>query len=128
MHLQSPVWCKIFSATSSTIVTFSTKINLIIEAWTRKSQPWLLWGHSCPPELFLKNRQTGEPQNYFGHSAGFIHALSTKLRYCTLAKNIRLSVRKLSFVFRVKDGSPSPFWARRIHLLQQIRLSHLLSY
>ena len=25
MHLQSPVWCKIFCATSSTIVTFSTK-------------------------------------------------------------------------------------------------------
>ena len=25
MHLQSPVWCKIFGATSLTIVTFSTK-------------------------------------------------------------------------------------------------------
>ena len=25
MHLQSPVWCKIFGVTSSTIVTFSTK-------------------------------------------------------------------------------------------------------
>ena len=42
MHLQSPVWCNIFGATSSTIVTFSTKsinsiipkINLLIEAWT----------------------------------------------------------------------------------------------
>ena len=40
-----------FGATSSIIVTFSTKsinstfpINLIIEAWTRKSQPWFLWG------------------------------------------------------------------------------------
>ena len=50
MHLQSTVWCNIFGATSSTIVTFSTKStnspnhNLIIEAWTRKSQPWLLLG------------------------------------------------------------------------------------
>ena len=43
-------------------------------------------------------------------------------------KNIRLSVRKWLIVFRVKDGSPSPFWAWRSHLLQQIRLLHLLLY
>ena len=37
-------------------------------------------GHSCHPELFQKNRQRGEPQNYIGSGVGFICALSTKLK------------------------------------------------
>ena len=39
-----------------------------------------LGGHSCPPELFWKNRQRGQPQNYIGHGVGFIFALSIKLK------------------------------------------------
>ena len=88
MHLQSPVWCKMFGATSSTIVTFSTKS---INSTFPKSICSLKHGqenhnlgcfveHSCPPELFQKNRQRGEPQNYFGHGVGFICVLSTKLK------------------------------------------------
>ena len=37
-------------------------------------------GHSCSPELFWKDRQRGEPQNYIGHGVSFICDLSTKLK------------------------------------------------
>ena len=48
----------------------------------KKITTWLLLGggYSCLPELFQKNRQRGEPQNYFGCGVGFIFALSTKLK------------------------------------------------
>ena len=137
MHLQSPARCNIFGATSSTIVTFSTKS---INSTFPKSICSLKHGqenhnfgcfgeHSCPPELFQKNRHRGGSQNYFGHGVGFICALSTKLRVLYTREKISgCQFKNLSFVFRVKDGSPSPFWAWRIHFLQQIRLSHLLLY
>ena len=88
MYLQSPVWCKIFGATSSTIVTFSTKsINSTfpksicsLKHGQENHNLGCFGGHSCPPELFQKDRQRGEPQNYFGHGVGFICALSTKLK------------------------------------------------
>ena len=88
MHLQSPVWCKIFGATPLTIVTFSTKsINSTfsksicsLKHGQENHNPGCFVGHSCPPELFQKNRQRGEPQNYIGHGVGFICAFSTKLK------------------------------------------------
>ena len=88
MHLQSAVWCKIFGATSSTIVTFSTKsINSTfpksiysLKHGQENHNLGCFEGYSCLPELFLKNRRRGEPQYYFGHGAGFICALSTKLK------------------------------------------------
>ena len=134
MHLQSPVWCKIFGATSSTIVTFSTKSTnstfpksiCSLKHGQENYNLGCFGGNSCPPELFWKDRQRGEPQNYIGHGVGFICTLSTKLKVLYTGKKYQTISSKICI--QGEDGSPSSFWAQRIHLLQQIRLSHLLLY
>ena len=75
-------------ATSSTIVTFSTKsINRTfpksicsLKHGQENHNLGCFGGHSCPPELFQKDRLRGEPQKYIGCDMGFICALSTKLK------------------------------------------------
>ena len=102
MHLQSPVWCLIFGATSSTIVTFSIKsINSTfpksicsLKHGQENHNLGCFGGHSCPPELFQKKRQRGEPQNYFGCGVGFICALSTKFK--VLHTREKISVQTIS--------------------------------
>ena len=37
------------AVTSEKYKYYIPKINLITEAWTRKSQPWLLWWAQLPP-------------------------------------------------------------------------------
>ena len=96
MHLQSPVWCKIFGGASSTIVTFSKKsINSTfsksicsLKDGQENHNLSYFGGHSCPPELFQKNRQRGEPPNYIDHGVVFICALSTKLKLLYTLENI----------------------------------------
>ena len=83
-----------------------------------------LGGDICPPELFWKNRQRGVPQNYIGHGVCFISALSTKSKVLYTREKYQTISLKIFICIQGEDGSPSPSWAQRIHLPQQIRLSH----
>ena len=118
MYLQSPVWCKIFGVTSSIIVTFSTKsINSTfpkpICSYKHGQENHNLdcfGGHSCPPELFQKHRQRGEPQNYIGHGVGFICPLNKIVQlYCTLEKKYQTISLKIVICILGERWMSQPF-------------------